>query len=171
MSSANRVKDGGEKGGAAAATCQTFLSAEALLGCVDASATGGLSKIGLAFAFLLAFVDEALDPTQGVVARPADLTADIDADGAIADGADVELGTLDVGLELLGEEVAQLLDGEPLDVEGAQARQVDGSVGSDREGAAQLGDVEQLDLESVAGAEDVAVVGDARAFRDRESCR
>ena len=37
-------------------------------------------------------------------------------DGALADGADVELGALDVGLELIGEEVAQLLDGEPLQV-------------------------------------------------------
>ena len=62
---------------------------------------------------------ELLAAAEGVEARPADLTADIDADGAVADGADVELGALDVGLELLGEEVAQLLDGEPLDVEGA----------------------------------------------------
>ena len=91
--------------------------------------------------------------TEGVVTRPADLTADIDADGAVADGADVKLGTLDVGLELLGEEVAQLLDGEPLNVEGAQAGQVDG--------AAQLGNVEQLDLQAAAGAEDVAVAGDS----------
>ena len=90
--------------------------------------------------------------TEGVVARPADFTTDIDADGAVGDGADVELGTLDVGLELLGEEVAQLLDGEPLDVEGAQAGQVDGAVRPDREGAAQLRDVEQLDLETVAGS-------------------
>ena len=98
----------------------------------------------------------ALAATEAVEARPADLTTDIDADGAVADGADVELGALDVGLELLGEEVAQLLDGEPLDVEGAQAGKVDGAVGPNREGAAQFGDVQQLDLEAVAGAEDVA---------------
>ena len=67
-------------------------------------------------------------------------------DGALADGADVELGALDVGLELIGEEVAQLLDGEPLQVEGAQAGQLDGAVGPDREGDAQFGDVEQLHL-------------------------
>ena len=85
-----------------------------------------MGKIGLTFAFYPAFVDDALDPTEGVVASPADLTADIDADGSIADGADVELGALDLGLELLGEEVAQLFDGEPLDVEGAQTGQVDG---------------------------------------------
>ena len=30
--------------------------------------------------------------TEGVVARTADFTADIDADGAVADGADLELG-------------------------------------------------------------------------------
>jgi len=98
LRSADRVKDGGEESGAAAATCQTFLPAEALLGCVDAAATGWLSKIGLAFAFLRAFVDDALYPTEGVVARPADLnlTTDIDADGAVADGTDAELGALDV---------------------------------------------------------------------------
>ena len=96
------------------------MSAEALLGCVDAPATGGLGKISLTFAFLLAFVYDALDPTEGVVARPTYLATDIDTDGSVADGADVELGVLDVGLELLGEEVAQFLNGEPLDVEGAQ---------------------------------------------------
>ena len=70
---------------------------------------------------------------------------------------------------LLGEEVAQLLDGEPLDVEGAQARDVNDAVRPDREGAAQLGDVEELDLEAVARSEDVAAVGDGcRAMgRDR----
>jgi hypothetical protein len=67
--------------------------------------------------------------------------------------------------ELLSVEVAQLLDGEPLDVEGAQAGQVDRAVRPDREGAAQLGDIEQLDLEAVAGSEDVAVVGDAESIR------
>ena len=42
-----------------------------------------MSKIGLTFAFLLAFVDEALDPTEGVIARPADLATYIDADGTV----------------------------------------------------------------------------------------
>ena len=106
-----------------------------------------------------------MDATEGVVARPADLTTDINADGAVADGADVELGALDVGLELLCEEVAQLLDGQPLNVEGAQAGQVDGAVGPDREGAAQLGNVQQLDLQAVARAEDVSVVGDLGPLR------
>ena len=87
---------------------------------------------------------ELLAATEGVVTRPADLTTDIDADGAVADGADVELGALDVGLELLGQEVAQLLD-----VEGAQAWKVDGAVGPDREGSAQLWHVHQLHLEAV----------------------
>ena len=54
--------------------------------------------------------------TEGVVARPADLTTDLDAGGAVADAANVKLGAVDVGLELLGEELAQLLHGEPLDV-------------------------------------------------------
>ena len=95
--------------------------------------------------------------TERVVARPADLTADIDADGAVADGSDVELGTLDVGLELLGEEVAQVLDGERLDIEGAQAGQVDGAVGPDGEGATNLRDVQLLDLKTVAGADNVVI--------------
>ena len=47
-----------------------------------------MSKIGLTLAFLLAFVDEALNLIEGVVARPSDLTADMDADGAVADGSD-----------------------------------------------------------------------------------
>ena len=43
---------------------------------------------------------EFLAAIEGVIARPADLTTDIDADGAVADGAGVELGA-DVGLECL----------------------------------------------------------------------
>jgi hypothetical protein len=66
--------------------------------------------------------------TQGVLARPPHLAAYVNADGAVYDGPHVELRVFDVGLELLGEEVTQLLDGEHLDVEGAQARQVDAAV-------------------------------------------
>ena len=47
------------------------------------------------------------------MARPADLTAERDAHGAISDGADVELRALHLV------EVAELLHGEPLDAEGA----------------------------------------------------
>ena len=102
-----------------------------------------------------------LSAREHVVARSADLASDVDPHSSISDRCDEDLRALDVGLELLREEVAQLLDGEPLDVEGSQAGQVDGAVGPDREGSAQLGDVEQLDLEGVAGAKDVAVIGDA----------
>ena len=100
-----------------------------------------------------------LSAREHVIARSGDLASDVDPHSSISDGCDEDLRTLDVGLELLGEEVAQLLHGETLDVEGAEAGEVDGAVGPDREGAAQLGDVEQLDLEAVSGAEDVAVVG------------
>jgi len=62
-----------------------------------------------------------LAATEVVVARAADPTAFIDADRAVADGTDVELGVFDVDLELFGEEVAQLLDGAPLGSEGALA--------------------------------------------------
>ena len=77
-----------------------------------------------------------LSAGEHVIARSGDLATDVDPDSAVTDWCDEDLGALDVGLELLGEEVAQLLDGEPLDVEGAQAREVDGAVGPDREGAA-----------------------------------
>ena len=40
---------------------------------------------------------------------------------------------------------------------------VKGAVGADRHGAAELRDVEQLDLQGVARAEDVAVIYDAAA--------
>ena len=173
MSSADCVKDGGKQGGTAGATSQTVLFTEALLGCVDAAATGCLGKIGLELALLLAFVDDALYPTEGVIARPADLTADVDADGAVADGANVKLGPLDVGLELLGEEIAELLEGEPLDVEGSEAGQVNGAVGPDRQGAAQFGNVQQIDLEAVPGTQNVVVVcNDGLTWeRGRMNCR
>ena len=73
---------------------------------------------------------------EHVIARSGDLAPYVDPHSAVADWRDEDLRAFDVGLELLGQEVAQLLDGEPLDVKSAQAGQVDGAVGSDREGAA-----------------------------------
>lgn len=87
------------------------MSGEALLGCVDAPDVGCWRKFGLALA--LGFVDDALDPTEGVIARPENLTTDIDTDEAIADGPDVKLGALVVGLELICQEEVQHLRGEP----------------------------------------------------------
>jgi len=106
-----------------------------------------------------------LDAAERVVPRPAHLAAHVDADRAVAHGPHVELRVLHIGLELLCEEVAQLLHREPLHVEGPQPRQVHGAVGPDREGAAELGDVEQLHLQTVAWAEGVGVVGDLGSLR------
>lgn len=47
----------------------------------------------------------------------------IDADGALADGLDVELGPLDKGLELLGEERPKLFYGQRFKVDSPQTRQ------------------------------------------------
>ena len=99
-----------------------------------------------------------LSAREHVVARSGDLASDVDPHSSISDRCDEDLRAFDVGLELLGEEVAQLLDGETLDVEGAQAGQVDRAVRADREGSAQLRDIEQLDLQAVARAEDVAII-------------
>ncbi len=76
-----------------------------------------------------------------------------------------ELRVLHVGLELLREDVAQLLHREPLHDEGPQPRQVHGAVGPDREGAAEIRDVEQLHLHAVARAKIVGVVDDAAALQ------
>jgi len=62
---------------------------------------------------------EGLNATEGVLARPAKHTTDIDADVAVAEGTEVGLRTRDVRSELLFEEGAQLLNGEHLDVKGA----------------------------------------------------
>ena len=105
-----------------------------------------------------------LSAGQHVIARSGDLAPDVYPHSPVADRGDEDLRAFDVGLELLGEEVAQLLDREPLDVKGAQPRQIDCAVGPDREGSAQLRDVQQLYLEAVAWAEDVAVVGDSAAL-------
>jgi len=69
LRSSESVQDGWEQVGAASALSKTSLSAEALLGCVDRPATGGLGNIGLTSAFLLAFDDDALDPTEGLEPR------------------------------------------------------------------------------------------------------
>lgn len=74
-----------------------------------------------------------------------------------------------LGLELRGEDVAELLVGEPLDVEGAQTRQVYRAVGPDREGAAEPRDAQQLDLQGVARAEDVAIEAEAGSLGCRHS--
>ena len=54
-----------------------------------------------------------LSAGEHVIARSGDLANDVDPDSAVTDWCDEDLGAFDVGLELLGEEVAQLLDGEP----------------------------------------------------------
>ena len=102
---------------------------------------------------------------QHEIPGTGDLAAHVDPNSPVAKGCQEDLRVFDVGLELLGEEVAQLLNGEPLDVQGAQPRQVHGAVGPDREGAAELRDVEQLDLQGVARAKDVGVVGDLGPLR------
>ena len=66
---------------------------------------------------------------EHVIPRSGDLAPDVDPHSPVADWGDEDLRTLDVGLELLCEEVAQLLDGEPFDVESTQSGQVDGAVG------------------------------------------
>ena len=112
-----------------------------------------------------------LSPREHVVPRSRNLASDVDPYCAVARGSNEDLRTFDVGLELLGEEVAQLLDCEPFDFEGAQPGQVDGAVRPDREGAAQLRNVEKLDLESVAGTQDVTVVGNSGALGGQDRCR
>ena len=77
-----------------------------------------------------------LSAREHVIARSGDLASDVDPDCSVADGRNEDLRALDVGLELIGEEVTQLLDGEPLDVESAEAGQIDGAVGPDRESSA-----------------------------------
>jgi len=106
-----------------------------------------------------------------VVARAVDLAAHVDAHGPECHGLHVELRVLHIGLELLGEEVAQLLHCEPLHVKGPQPGQVDGTVGPDREGAAELRDVEKLHLQAVAWAEDVSIVHDTIALQTRAGLR
>ena len=106
---------------------------------------------------------------QHVVAGAGDLAAHVDPNSPVANGGQEDLRVFDVGLELLSEEVAQLLDGEPLDVEGAQARQVNGAVGPDGEGAAELRDVQQLDIQGVPRPQDVSVVAQTPPLRSRNS--
>lgn len=64
-----------------------------------------------------------------------------------------------MGLELLDQKVAQLLNRESFHLGCAQAGEVDDAVRADREASAQLRDVEQLALQALPRAKDVAVVG------------
>jgi hypothetical protein len=93
------------------------------------------------------------------------LTAYIDANGPVAHREHVHLGIPLVGAELLGEEVAQLLHREAFHVKGTQAGEIQGAVGANREASAQFGQIEQLDLEAIAGAENVGVVGRLKRCR------
>ena len=95
-----------------------------------------------------------------VVARPLHFTAHIDANWPVDHRAHVHLGIPHIGAELLGEEVAQLLHREPFHVQGTQAGSIQGAVGAYGETATQLGQIEEFDLETIAGAENVGVVGD-----------
>ena len=96
------------------------------------------------------------------------LSAHIDANRPVDDRAHVHLGIPHVGAELLGEEVAQLLHREAFHVEGTQAGEIQGAVGANREASAQFGQIEQFDLEAIAWAEDVGVVGDLGALLQRQ---
>ncbi len=125
----------------------------------------GFEALGYLLVGVLPVVCEHLQAPQRVIPRPPHLAAHVDADRAVADGPHVELRALHVGFELLRKEVAQLLHCEPLHVEGPQPRQVHGTVGPDREGAAEFRDVEQLHLQAVARAEDVGVVHNAAALQ------
>ena len=65
---------------------------------------------------------------------------------------------------MLGEERPQLFNGQAFNVESSQTREVEGSIGADGEPAAQLWEINQLDFQSIAGAQDVSVVIDLGAL-------
>lgn len=102
--------------------------------------------------------------TEGVVPGTFDLTAHVHANGPIADWTDVHLRIAHVGAELLGKEQPQLLNREAFHVEGSQPRQVDGSVWADDDPAAEFRQIQQLNVQSITGAEDVGIKADATAL-------
>jgi len=97
---------------------------------LERAALGSLGARTWSFADVQLILND-LPAGEHVIARSGDLAPDVDPHSSVANGSDEDLWTIDVGLELLGEEVAQLLDREPLDVEGSQAGQIDGAVGPD----------------------------------------
>ena len=104
---------------------------------------------------------------QSRVAVPACscwLSAPIDANGPLHHRAHVHLGIAHVGAELLGEDVAQLLHSEALYIKSTQAGEIQGAIRANREASAQFGQIEQFNLEAIAWAEDVGVVGDLGAL-------
>ena len=103
-------------------------------GDVESKPGGGPSGVGFCGVQEATGLLEAA--ATNVVTVQAEITADIDADRAVGHGTEVKVGPFEVGLELLGEVVAQLLHAEPFDVEGAQRGQVAGAVGSNQEGPA-----------------------------------
>ena len=108
---------------------------------LDRAALGSEGVRACAFTDIQLILND-LSAREHVIARSGDLASDVDTHSSISDRCDEDLRAFDVGLELLGEEVAQLFDGETLDVEGAQAGQVDGSIRPYRKNIAELRDVQ-----------------------------
>jgi hypothetical protein len=90
-----------------------------------------------------------------IVPRAVDPADYVTPHGPLATQVHVETGVLDVGLELLREEVAQLIDRDPFKVQNPKAGQIDGAIRSDRKMVSEVRDVEQLNFKNISYAMDV----------------